>query len=270
MNPGSYNLIFHGDIASGHTIDEVKQKLSVQFNIEHNRIDRLFTHTPFLVKAHIDYKTATKYQILFEWAGALCTIESVESIPKTMPQNSRENCQRCDVIFTGKIRKGYQVEDVQCNLMTFLHLNKRRINELFVGVPVILMQDVSYPPALKIQTGFELAGAICTLKMISQPLPSEIHLGSLLEEQAQLSSRPYMTCPKCGFRQWASRKCCQCGIYTGNYLKRKDECKGKQSKPPSKSSHIEVPKRIPLLAKLINKLQVFSKNKRNDCFLKSP
>ena len=219
MNELTYHLIFQGEIAPGRDPLEVRKKIGARFHIaDEAQLDRLFNGTPILVKEHVDYKTALKYQILFEWAGAVCHIETSTGDVET--ETPKKPLTHVNVIFDGAIDQRYQREDVKKNLKTLLKLHDRRIEELFSGHPVIIMQDVDYHPALKIQTSFELAGAFCRLEHVEVLSPDESVAEGPQNGQGQDASYATMCCPKCGREQKKSRKCRFCGIYVDTYIKK--------------------------------------------------
>lgn len=221
-HPG-YQLIFQGAIAPGQELEEVRKKLSARFHIDTAQLDRLFNGTPIIVKEDADYKTILKYQILFEWAGAICRIESsTQNIESEVLQAPPSHV---NVIFDGVIDQRLQVEEVKKNLKDLLKLNDRRLEELFSGNPVLLMQNVNYLPALKIQTSFELAGAICRIEPVEQPPSQRVITAEPQQEHVVQASYETMRCPKCGQEQKKSRKCRYCGIYIETYLKKNSDSK---------------------------------------------
>ena len=214
-----YNLVFHGELVVGCETEDVRHNLATRFHQTEAKLDQLFVKTPFIVKHAVDYKTALKYQIVFEWAGAVCHIEPID---EAQEDPAFEQYQRCNVIFDGTLVQHHSVDEVKQNLMTCLKLPERRVNELFDGHPVIIMEDVDYHPALKIQTSFELAGAVCRIEVLSVNDPADPL--SSVKESPLPEDRTYatMSCPKCGLEQKKARRCRQCGVYVENYLKRSD------------------------------------------------
>lgn len=222
MKCEQYNVMFYGDLAPGNTREQVKNSLAMRFHIGPRQLDRLFRRTPFLLKQEINYTTALKFQILFEWSGLLCRIEPAtrtsETAMRTLPEYY-------NVVFSGELCEGYTIDDVKCNLMVFLHLTNKRMNELFAGHPVTLMQDVASYPALKMQISFELAGAICRLEPVQHDPSRALAPNTFPEAQTPPVAVEQMLCPKCGFQQPQSRKCRHCGIYVENYVKKRPVCK---------------------------------------------
>ena len=227
-HPG-YQLIFEGAIAPGQELEEVRRKLSARFHIDDTtQLDRLFNGTPIIVKEDADYKTILKYQILFEWAGAISRIES--KTPDIEPEVLQTYPSHVNVIFDGAIIPQHQVEDVKKNLKDLMKLNDRRLEELFSGHPVLIMQNVNYLPALKIQTSFELAGAMCRIEPVEQPSSQNVIAAEPQQDQFAQTSYETMRCPKCGREQKKSRKCRYCGIYVETYLKKNPDSKATSRK----------------------------------------
>ncbi|MBD3307449.1 hypothetical protein GF339_13555 [candidate division KSB3 bacterium] len=219
-----YNVVFNGELAPGKEAEAVKTQLSVQFNMDRAKIERVFAHTPFTVKEQVDYQTALKFQILFEWAGAICQITPEVSAVNASLFNSR---QQWNVICEGKIFDTHRITDVKNTLKEYLHLNEKRIEKLFSGHPVVIMQEVNYYPALKIQTSFELAGVICRMEQAEDKEDETAAEENLFLQPAHNT----IVCPKCGARQLPTRRCRECGCYIAKYLTRKKSATPRRTKP---------------------------------------
>ncbi|MDY0092328.1 MAG: hypothetical protein RBT80_06485 [Candidatus Vecturithrix sp.] len=225
--PNYHQLIFQGAIALGQDLNEVKRKLSLCFHIDAAQLGRLFQGTPIVVKEDADYKNVLKYQILFEWAGAVCHIESKAN--ESEPQHHAY----VNVIFDGTVAEGHEVEEVKKNLKTLLKLNDKRLEELFSGHPMVIMQDVNYLPALKIQTSFELAGATCRIEPVKQAFSQHVIKTEPQQFQVVQASYEVMKCPQCGQKQKKSRKCRYCGVYIETYMKKN---RGSKVRPKAQSA----------------------------------
>lgn len=178
-----YNVVFKGEIIGGGNVEDVKKNISARFKMDPKTVHRLFTAQWVIIKRNVDYKTALKFQILFERAGAICHIEAIE---KETEEEFTNLHQRYNVVFEGKIAEGQAIEKVKKNLSSFLKLSKNRIEKLFAGHPVIFMEDLEYRPALKIQTMFELAGAVCEIIPVSSQLAQAIQEKTAFEEAQDL------------------------------------------------------------------------------------
>lgn len=75
MTTDSYKLIFSGQIAAGHTVDQVRQRLAVLLKMPIDQAHLLFTGKPISLKENVDYDTALKYKSAVERTGALAAIE---------------------------------------------------------------------------------------------------------------------------------------------------------------------------------------------------
>ena len=78
MNTSHYHVVFTGKIVEGHNIDDVKNKVSLLFRIGEEKIERLFSGEPILLRKNVDHKTALRYQSVFQKAGAICKITEIK------------------------------------------------------------------------------------------------------------------------------------------------------------------------------------------------
>jgi hypothetical protein len=76
MAEGSYQVIFSGHIVDGAELDMVKQNVARVFNLDAERVEKLFCGRRLILKKQIDQATAEKYQTTMQRAGALCEIEN--------------------------------------------------------------------------------------------------------------------------------------------------------------------------------------------------
>ncbi|MFC1561239.1 hypothetical protein ACFL4V_02055 [Candidatus Latescibacterota bacterium] len=74
MEETSYSVIFRGEIAEGQDIEEVKKNLAELFKVKSEKIERLFSDKPAIIKKNVDHTTAMKYKSTLEKVGALCSI----------------------------------------------------------------------------------------------------------------------------------------------------------------------------------------------------
>jgi hypothetical protein len=73
-----YNVIFHGELAKGQNIEQVKKQLCALFKTDMKRIDQLFTNKTVMIQGNVPYQTAVKFQKTFTRAGAICHIEPLQ------------------------------------------------------------------------------------------------------------------------------------------------------------------------------------------------
>ena len=50
MKPNYFNVVFHGEIAAGQNIEEVKRKLSALFKKDAAQIEIIFSSKPMVIK----------------------------------------------------------------------------------------------------------------------------------------------------------------------------------------------------------------------------
>lgn len=86
MAEPTYKVILSGETLPGHEIADTKKKLAAAFKLPSDAIDRYFIGRQVTVKSTADLKAAEKYRALFEKAGAVCSI-------KTMQQPEPEKLQ---------------------------------------------------------------------------------------------------------------------------------------------------------------------------------
>lgn len=226
MEPKEYNLVFYGKIAKGQDVAAVKQKLAAHFNVRPSTLDGMFTGQPCPIKAKVAYKTALRSQIALEWVGIFCQIEPIPGTQEEDPGEAEPT--QVNLIFDGQIAEHTSVPQVKRKLRRLLKLSASRVDELFAGHPVVIMQDVAYQPALRIQTSFELAGALCRLEPVASS-STETPVTPAPNTSVPLRPEETMTCPKCGLVQKTARKCHSCGIYVGIYLKGYTDAKVKHA-----------------------------------------
>ncbi|MBN2247053.1 MAG: hypothetical protein JW755_14535 [Candidatus Aminicenantes bacterium] len=89
------------------------------------------------------------------------------------------------VVFEGKIANGQTPEKVKNNLHFLLKCDERKIDRLFVGGPVEIMNDVHYQQSLNIQTRFELAGAQCKIIPLYDEQPAKPFVKKAAVEEIQ-------------------------------------------------------------------------------------
>lgn len=81
MEETSYSLIFRGVISDGQNAETVKKNIAEIFKVSNDKIERLFSGRPVVVKKNVKHDTALKYQSMFQKAGALCAIEPFTVTP---------------------------------------------------------------------------------------------------------------------------------------------------------------------------------------------
>lgn len=84
MNATRYKLVFQGEIAPGHQIEEVRKRIANLYNVPVTKCDYMFTGKVVIIKDNLDYATAVNYKNTFEKAGACCNIEETGQIQANM------------------------------------------------------------------------------------------------------------------------------------------------------------------------------------------
>jgi hypothetical protein len=88
MNMARYKIVFTGQIIEGNTIGDVKKRIEDHFKIGKEKIERLFSGRPVLIRKNVDFITARRIQSIFQKAGALCQmIEIKDEEPKHTQSN---------------------------------------------------------------------------------------------------------------------------------------------------------------------------------------
>jgi hypothetical protein len=99
-----FKLVFHGMVAEGADISEVKDNLRLLMKTDAATVERMFNTSPVTIKNSLDYVTALKFQAVFEKTGARCAVESLVDIgrPHFIPElkptpNPRPVTRRLDL-----------------------------------------------------------------------------------------------------------------------------------------------------------------------------
>jgi len=82
----------------------------------------------------------------------------------SIPQSGEGGTARYDLIFDGRIRDGFTLEEVKKNLGLLFRKDPSQIERLFSGRKAILKRNTEYRAAKELKTMFESAGALCSLE----------------------------------------------------------------------------------------------------------
>jgi len=74
----TYKLIFRGDIAPGHALMGVREKLRQLFNLDDEGLNKLFCGRPVTIKKQLDQANAEKWCAVLLKAGAIVKISPEE------------------------------------------------------------------------------------------------------------------------------------------------------------------------------------------------
>ncbi len=86
MPQKEYNLIFKGQVTDGNNISTVKARLQKLFKTTTEKVDRMFSGQPVILKHSLDTTTAEKYKKALFQAGALCELH-----PQQQPEASQKS-----------------------------------------------------------------------------------------------------------------------------------------------------------------------------------
>jgi len=139
-------------------------------------------------------------------------VELTEKIDQGIPE------KRYKVLFSGKVAKGRDLDEVKRNLISLFKVGDSKIEQLFSGKVFVIKESVDYESAMKYQMAFETAGAVCKVKEISPGLTMEL-ADETKSRPSRSDEQTMMTCPKCGFEQKEAKECIRCGIIINKYSK---------------------------------------------------
>jgi hypothetical protein len=129
--------------------------------------------------------------------------------------------QRYRVVFEGEIVQGQDVEEVKKKLAALCKVSDEKIEKYFQGRPMLIRSDVDYQTAVKYQTAFRSAGAVCIAEPIAESHPGEIEEAGLDRPGTVAAGQTEkMDCPKCGTEQDLADECVSCGVVVQKYLER--------------------------------------------------
>ncbi len=82
MENPTYRVILAGSLREGFATETVVRNLAVLFKRDEERVRKLLSGKPVVVRAQLDSQTARKYRKLIERAGAVCLIEAETPTPE--------------------------------------------------------------------------------------------------------------------------------------------------------------------------------------------
>ena len=97
MADESFRVVFRGEIAAGESATDVRERLAQRLRLTPERIERLFSGRPVVVKRGMEQGAAEKIRAAFRQAGAICEVEAEASTqapsedpPVTPPRHTSE------------------------------------------------------------------------------------------------------------------------------------------------------------------------------------
>lgn len=129
------------------------------------------------------------------------------------------------VLFSGKIKEGRGIEQVKERLGKIFKLDSEGVERFFKAKSCIIKKELQGETALKIQEGFDKAGALCKIKSYHD---NETYTPE--EQDFEDTSRiilemvaDFIECPKCGHAQENLGECSECGVVFDKLIKKSGE-----------------------------------------------
>lgn len=66
MTETRYDVIFRGEIAAGHTVEDVKEKLAALYKGDHVKIETMFGGKTVVIKRNLDHQKALEMQAMLK------------------------------------------------------------------------------------------------------------------------------------------------------------------------------------------------------------
>ncbi|MDM3871773.1 hypothetical protein QSV34_10465 [Porticoccus sp. W117] len=82
----SLEIVFRGDIVSGHTMVEVRDNLRELFKADDAQLAKLFSGRPVVIRRNLDEESAKRYQQAMERAGAVVQVRQGDGGAKAAVQ----------------------------------------------------------------------------------------------------------------------------------------------------------------------------------------
>lgn len=86
MEDKRYKITFDGTLSGGMTIERVKKNLAALYNMNAEKIERIFfAGSPTVIKKSVDYKTAIKIKAALHKMGTVCEIQEIAKKGNDIP-----------------------------------------------------------------------------------------------------------------------------------------------------------------------------------------
>ena len=73
-----YDVIFRGEIAAGHTVEDVKEKLAALYKGDHAKSETMFGGKTVVIKRNLDHQKALEMQAMLKArSGAICELRPI-------------------------------------------------------------------------------------------------------------------------------------------------------------------------------------------------
>lgn len=77
-----FRIVFRGEVAAGESPDRVRERLGQRLRLSADRLERLFSGRPVVIKRGLDHTAAQKIHAAFEGAGAVCELQAEPAEPE--------------------------------------------------------------------------------------------------------------------------------------------------------------------------------------------
>lgn len=227
-----YDVIFRGEIAAGHTVEDVKEKLAALYKGDHAKIETMFGGKTVVIKRNLDHQKALEMQAMLKArSGAICELlpitpaapDPAETAPQTPTkptvrfsqpsapietptpprQEPARHEPRYNVVFYGEIVKGQNIKTVKQQLAQFFNVPAAIVEGMFRGERMALKEDVDYQAAEQYKQDFEQTGAVCRIEVAGQTAAQEAQKVVAMTpqpERARTKERTREETPRRAFR----------------------------------------------------------------------
>jgi hypothetical protein len=127
--------------------------------------------------------------------------------------------EKFKIVFTGKIFKGFKIEDVKKRISSIFKMPPEKVEKLFKGKPVTVKKNLDLDKARKYSKAFKKAGAVCTIAVQGERGARETRNPGFEVPKPAVGT---MTCPSCGHKQKKAPDCAKCGIIISKYKERSE------------------------------------------------
>ena len=125
----------------------------------------------------------------------------------------------CQVLFSGEIARGADLDVVRGRLARELGIDDRKARALFSGRTVVIRSQLMEGEARHLQQRLADLGAICRIKSLAAPRTADVQIDKdalRMEGQNDQTLKDitaaHVECPRCGHLQLEASHCNQCGV----------------------------------------------------------
>ncbi len=88
MSEARFHVVFAGQLVKGADPDTVKGNLGRLFKMDADRVEKLFSGQPVVLKKDADQATAMKFRAALKQAGAECVLKPLDAAPEETRQDA--------------------------------------------------------------------------------------------------------------------------------------------------------------------------------------